>query len=114
MKPKILSATQDRVECELHANHPVRLIAAAGRRVHCIEGIAWITAYNQPYDVFLKPGQTYVVPNGGLVLAEAIGRCRVRVDLPGAFDYSQAATGLQRVVQELRALRLLWQRRKPA
>lgn len=115
MKPTILSATQDRVECELHANHPVRLVAAAGRRVHCIEGIAWITAYDQPFDVFLRPGQTYIVPNDGLVLAEAIGRCRVRVDLPRSFDYSpySAVPGLAGLMQGLRTLRMSWLRRKP-
>lgn len=89
MKPKIVTATKSQVECELHENHPLRLVAARGRRIHCISGVVWITAYNQPVDVFLRPGRSYTVPNGGLVLAEAVGTSRIRVDLPRSFDYSQ-------------------------
>lgn len=87
MEPRIVAATQSQVECELHENHPLRLVDAAGRRVQCLTGVIWITAYDQKIDVFLRPGSEYVVPNGGLVLAEAIGHCRMRVDLPRAFDY---------------------------
>ena len=88
MQPKILAATRSQVECELHENHPLRLVAAEGRRIHCVSGVVWITAYGQPVDIFLRPGSTYTVPNGGLVLAEAIGACRIRVDLPRVFDYT--------------------------
>lgn len=89
MKPKIVTATKSQVECELHENHPLRLMAAEGRRIHCVSGVVWITATNEPVDVFLRPGQTYTVPNGGLVLAEAVGVSRIRVDLPRCLDYSQ-------------------------
>lgn len=115
MQPKILAATQSRVECKLHAHHQLRLIGAAGRRVQCVEGMVWITAYNQGADIFLKPGDVYVIPNGGLVLAEAIGSCRIQVDLPRSFDYSQcgmrATVGAARV---LRQLQLVLARFKPA
>lgn len=88
MQPKILAATQSRVECELHEGYPLRLVGARGRRVQCVAGIVWITACNQPADIFLKPGQTFVIPNGGLVLAEAVGHGRMQVDLPRAFHYA--------------------------
>ncbi|WP_292931673.1 DUF2917 domain-containing protein [Noviherbaspirillum sp.] len=88
MKPKIVAASRSQVECELHENHPLRLVEAAGRRIHCVSGIAWITAYGHATDVFLRPGETYTVPNDGLVLAEAVGESRIRVDLPRVFDYS--------------------------
>lgn len=94
MTPKIVAATRSLVECELRENHPLRLVGAAGRRIRCVSGVVWLTAYNQPVDVFLRPGQAYVVPNGGLVLAEAIGHCRMQVDLPRAFDYSRYRAGL--------------------
>jgi hypothetical protein len=87
MQPKIVAAASGRVECELHANHPLRVIGAAGRRIHCVSGVAWVTAYNHHHDIFLKPGQVYEIPNDGLLLAEAVGHCRVLVDLPRAFDY---------------------------
>jgi hypothetical protein len=88
MKPKILAASKSQVECELHENHPLRLVEAAGRRIQCVSGVAWITAHGHSADIFLRPGELFVVPNGGLVLAEAIGECRIRVDLPRSFDYS--------------------------
>lgn len=88
MKPKILASTHTRVECELHADHPVRLVHAAGRRLLCMEGVAWITAQGQPVDVFLRAGHSYVVPDNGLVLAEAVDCCRLQVELPRAFDYA--------------------------
>ena len=97
MQPKILAATKSQVECELHKDHPLRLVAAEGRRIQCVSGVVWITAYKQPVDVFLRPGQTYTVPNGGLVLAEAVGDCRIRVDLPRSFDYSQYRSWLPEV-----------------
>jgi uncharacterized protein (AIM24 family) len=99
MQPKILAATRSQVECELHENHPLRLVAAEGRRIHCVSGMVWITAYGEPIDIFLRPGSTYTVPNGGLVLAEAVGTCRISVDLPRAFDYSQYSLGIPALVQ---------------
>ncbi|WP_420474383.1 DUF2917 domain-containing protein [Noviherbaspirillum sp. ST9] len=88
MQPKILAASRSQVECELHENHPLRLVAAEGRRIHCVSGVVWITAYGEPIDIFLRPGMSYTVPNRGLVLAEAVGNCRILVDLPRAFDYT--------------------------
>jgi hypothetical protein len=104
MQPKVVSATQSRVECELYENHPLRLVGAEGRRVQCLNGTLWITAYNQPIDVFLRPGGVYVVPNDGLVLAEAIGSCRMRVDVPRALDYHpRVPARLQRLLSALKA-----------
>jgi hypothetical protein len=111
MQPKIVAATQSQVECELHPNHPLRLIDAAGRRVQCLTGVVWITAYGQSVDVFLRPGGVYVVPNGGLVLAEAIGHCRMRVDLPRSFDYG-SYRGVAQLLQGWKTA--LVRRRQPA
>jgi len=86
MEPEVVAATSSRVECRLVENVPLRLVGAKGRRVQCVSGVAWITAYGQRTDVFLRPGHVYEIPNGGLVLAEAIGDCTIRVDLPGSFD----------------------------
>lgn len=110
MQPKILAASRSQVECELHENHPLRLVAAGGRRIHCVSGVVWITAYGQPVDIFLRPGSTYTVPNGGLVLAEAVGVCRISVDLPRAFDYTHYRLKLPAWIG--RAVRLLQLRPK--
>lgn len=103
MEPKVLAATRSRVECELVENVPLRLVGAKGRRVQCLSGVAWITAYGHATDVFLRPGGVYVIPNGGLVLAEAVGNCTIRVDLPRSFDYARYR--LRMPVSVARALR---------
>ncbi|MGH8808211.1 MAG: DUF2917 domain-containing protein [Noviherbaspirillum sp.] len=106
MQARILAAAPGRIECELHENQPLRLVGAEGRRVQCLSGVVWITAYNQPADTFLKPGDVYVVPNGGLVLAEAIGHGHIRVDVPRILDCRPYR------VRFLRTLKIAMSRRK--
>lgn len=87
MEAKILdtvSTARSRVECELFENRPVRLIGAQGLKVQCLSGTAWITAVGAPYDVFLRRGESWTVPNNGLVLAEAVGEAKIRVETPRA------------------------------
>jgi|GEM_PF-1850825 hypothetical protein len=88
MKSALLNASRSRVECELFENCPARLVDARGYRVQCLHGIAWITISGQSHDVFLRAGQIYVVPDDGLMLAEAVGQCRIRIDNadPGRFQ----------------------------
>lgn len=112
MEPKVLAATSSRVECRLVENVPLRLVGARGRRVQCVSGVAWITAYGQPTDVFLRPGRVYEIPNGGLVLAEAIGDCTIRVDLPRSSDYARFRPRMPVAVARL--LQSVMPRRKPS
>lgn len=60
-------------EYKLRVNHPLRLLHAAGRKIECLSGTAWITAYGQNTDFLLRAGQSFQVPNDGLTLVEAIG-----------------------------------------
>lgn len=69
------------VDCELEDNKPVRLRHAAGLRLTCTEGIAWITFHGEPEDLMLAAGQSAAVPNNGLALMEAVGRGRIRIAL---------------------------------
>ena len=62
----------------LHSNRPLRLEHASAGVIECLEGRAWITAYDQFDDTVLQPGQRYTIPNDGLVLAEAVGSGRIR------------------------------------
>lgn len=80
----VLNTSRSRVECELFENRPVRLIGAQGLKVQCLSGTAWITAVGAAHDVFLRPGQVWMVPNNGLVLAEAVGDAKIRVETPRA------------------------------
>ena len=115
MEPKVLAASSSRVECRLVENVPLRLVGAKGRRVQCVSGVAWITACGQPTDVFLRPGRVYEIPNGGLVLAEAVGDCTIRVDLPRSFDYARLGPAMPVAVVRLlqSVLHLVLPRRKP-
>jgi hypothetical protein len=72
----------EHIECELQENTFLRLVNANGRGIECLVGQALITAFNQPDDYVLRPGHVFIAPNNGLVLIEAVGSCRVRIDPP--------------------------------
>lgn len=80
---------QSAAEYALKEKHPMRLDDACGRLVECLSGVAWITAYGQRTDFVLRPGQSFVVPNDGLTLVEAIAECRVRVSAPASTGWLQ-------------------------
>lgn len=81
MDADTLNAAYGRIECELFENRLVRLLGARGRRVKCLSGTAWITACGERNDVFLGEGESWVVPNNGLVLAGAIVEGRICIDI---------------------------------
>ena len=78
-------------EYTLKDNQPTRLSNAAGRRIECLSGMAWITAQGEYADVTLRAGEFYTIPNQGLLLVEAVGAGRIRV---------RAQTGLLQAVLE--------------
>jgi hypothetical protein len=67
----LFHAAPPRHQETLVQGYPLRLARARGRRVTCERGCVWITAPGQLDDVFLYPGQTWIVPANGLVLVEA-------------------------------------------
>jgi hypothetical protein len=69
-------------EIVLRENYLLRLAKVKHGRVKCVSGLALITAYNQLSDVELRPGEVFTVPNQGLILIEAIGACRLRIEPP--------------------------------
>lgn len=73
-------------------------------RLTCIEGIAWITFHGEPEDLMLHAGDVAVVPNGGLVLMEAVGRGRVRIALERGVMRSRAVNTLSAVIPRLQGL----------
>lgn len=82
MKPELISVQQGQAEYRLTENHPLRLAHAAGQHIECLDGTAWITAYDQETDFVLRRGQSFEIPNDGLMLIEAVGASAVRVRLP--------------------------------
>lgn len=69
-------------EYQLRDNAPMRLANAAGRRIECLSGTAWITVYGEAADITLRTGDVFTIPNQGLALLEAVGAARVRVHQP--------------------------------
>jgi hypothetical protein len=107
MKPLLITVTQGLAEYRLTQDHPLRVVHAAGHRIECLDGTAWITAYGEPTDFMLRRGQSFEVPNDGLMLIDAAGAGEVRVRLPAEADGSHGWRGLQhRVVAALSGLRL--------
>lgn len=99
--------TQPSAEYKLRSNQPLRLEDAGGRVVEGMSGMTWITAYGQHTDFMLREGQTFVVPNDGLTLVEAIGCSRVRVAAPAEQSWPQrvlrqGAARLHATMQRLR------------
>lgn len=79
MKQELTTATPAQGEYHLRVNHPLRLLHAAGRKVVCLSGTAWITSYGHDTDFLLRAGQSFQVPNDGLTLIEAIGHGSIRL-----------------------------------
>jgi hypothetical protein len=82
MKPELISVTQGKAEYRLTQDHPLRIAHAAGRQIECLDGTAWITAYGESTDFMLRQGQSFEVPNDGLMLIDAAGAGIVRIRLP--------------------------------
>lgn len=78
---------QTQGEIKLFTNRPLRLNKASGVGVTCTSGTIWITISDDPDDIFLNPGQQYVLTSNQLALVEAIGSGSVRLlpapHLPG-------------------------------
>jgi len=85
MQPRVQRATKKYIDFALVEDYPLRFSKAKGRRVECLSGVVWITACNELSDYMLKAGDVLIIPNNGLTLIEAIGDCRVRIDLPNLF-----------------------------
>jgi hypothetical protein len=60
--------------------HPIRLRDAAGTRIRCLRGTIWITVANEPDDVFLGSGQSYLISRNGLSLVERIGNSSIQLE----------------------------------
>jgi hypothetical protein len=67
---------------QLSAQQPLRLTGARGIEVVAVAGTVWITADGDAGDFFLAAGERYRVTTRRLVLVEAIGAARVRLETP--------------------------------
>lgn len=72
--------TAQELTLALQSNQLLRLTHARGRRIRCITGVAWLTAYGEAKDIMLHASNTFVIPNHRLNLVEAIGDCVIGMD----------------------------------
>jgi hypothetical protein len=99
MKPELIAVQQGQAEYRLTENHPLRIAHAAGRRIESLDGTAWITAYGENTDFMLRQGQSFMIPNDGLMLIDAVGSGVVRVRLPaGSEDGATPPPLLERLI----------------
>ncbi|SMP63563.1 hypothetical protein [Noviherbaspirillum suwonense] len=63
----------------------LRFNDAAGCRLVCVSGVLLVTVAGVSADIELYPADSFVIPNGGLVLVEAVRESSVRVEKPAAF-----------------------------
>jgi hypothetical protein len=77
-----MNQARNQIEYELTEQHLLRVSDAAGQRVECISGQALITVYGMLLDIELRAGQSFVIPNSGLTLIEALDNGRVRIAPP--------------------------------
>jgi hypothetical protein len=94
MKPELIAVQHGQAEYRLTQDHPLRIARAAGRWIECLDGTAWITAYGENTDFMLRRGQSFEVPNDGLMLIDAVGGGVVRVRLPNGSEDRPAAPNL--------------------
>lgn len=77
-----MDLTTDNLLLELTTNRPLPLLKARGIRVHCVEGVVWMTVAGVPGDFVLRAGESYCIPGKGLVLIEALPSARVHLEAP--------------------------------
>jgi hypothetical protein len=82
-KEAAMATLTHRIELELAARELLPLADICGRRVRCLEGRVWITLDGDPRDVFLGPGESFVVDRGGVTLVHAMEPARLRLDAGG-------------------------------
>jgi hypothetical protein len=102
MAQPINTAIQSGAVFQLYQNHPLRLEQSKNRCVTCLSGRVWITAYNELTDFELNAGDSFVVPNDGLALVDAIGECRVRIDYPQRATPLSSRSVLTALLQRIR------------
>ena len=80
---RIDTAARAGIEVVLHADRPLRLSNARGRRIRCTAGCVWLTAPGLAADVFLHVDDTWEIGTDGLVLIEAVGSATVAIRAAG-------------------------------
>jgi Protein of unknown function (DUF2917) len=78
-----MNANSDHLLQRLGTGKLIGIDHGEGSRVNCVEGALWITQSNDPRDIVIKGGESFVLDRPGLALVcAAAGPAVVAVDVP--------------------------------
>jgi hypothetical protein len=101
-----------RIELQLGGDEVLPLADIRGRRLCCIDGTVWITLDRDLRDIFLRPGESFVVDRNGVTLLHALAPARLRLDAVAGAAVPAATRGWRRALA--RAVARLLPARAPA
>jgi hypothetical protein len=111
-EPEATMATlTHRIDLQLGGDEVLPLADIRGRRLCCIDGTVWITLDRDLRDIFLRPGESFVVDRDGVTLLHALAPARVRLDAGGTVAALAVTRGWRRALA--RAARRLLPGRSP-
>ena len=69
-----------RTELQLAAEELLSLADIRGARLRCVEGSVWLTLDHDLRDIFLNPGDSFVVDRDGATLLHALSPTRLSIE----------------------------------
>lgn len=90
-----MATVTHRTELQLADEELLGLEDVRGARLHCVEGVIWLTLDRDPRDIVLNPGQSFVVDRGGVTLLHAMAPSRLRLDFTAEAARPTRAAGWQ-------------------
>lgn len=77
-----MKITLDDNQLEMRREQMLRLDGSKGARIACLRGMLWVTQYEDPRDVILPAGESFMLDRGGLALVSALEPSSVQLDEP--------------------------------
>jgi len=69
-----------RIDLRLAGDELLPMKNIRGRRLRCLEGSVWITLDHDLRDIFLQPGECFIVDRDGVTLVHALAPARLCLD----------------------------------
>jgi len=90
-----------RTELQLAAAELLGLDEIRGAQLRCVEGSVWLTLDGDARDVFLSPGDRFVVDRDGVTLLHALAPTRLQVETGGEAAVLAPAGGWRVAISRL-------------
>jgi hypothetical protein len=75
-----MATVTHRTELQLAGEELLALADIRGARLRCVDGSVWLTLDRDSRDVFLSPGDSFVVDRDGVTLLHALAPTRLQVE----------------------------------